>query len=103
MSKLKDSDSVEPVMQTLVATQVQVFPMREPTGKTLALARVILNDQLQLTGLRVVNGSVGLFVAYPNDPSYKGEDFRSLFYPITRDLREHIEQAVIAKYQEVIK
>ena len=102
MSKLKDLDSVEPVMPTLVATQVQVFPLREPLGKTQALARVVLNDQLQLTGLRIVDGCNGLFVSYPNDPSYKGDDYRAMFYPLTKDFREHIEQAVLAKYQEAV-
>ena len=98
MSKLKDLDRVD--MPTLVATQVQVLPLREPLRKTKAFARVVLNDQLQLTGLRIVDGSNGLFVSYPNDPSYKGDDYRSLFYPLTKELREHIEQAVLAEYQE---
>lgn len=82
-------------------TTMQVYLMDNPMGKTKATARVMLNEQLQLTGLRVVEGSYGLFIAYPNDPSYKGEDYRSLFYPVTRELREHIEQAVLAKYHEL--
>lgn len=87
---------------TLSVTAVQVYPLREPVGKTRAMARVVLADQLQLTGLRIVDGSNGLFVAYPNDPSYKGDDYRSLFYPLTRDLRDHIEGKVLEKYQEEI-
>lgn len=100
-AKLKPSDRVEAVIQPLVATQVQVFPMRDAIGKTRALARVVLNDQLQLTGLRIMDGFMGLFVSYPNDPSYKGEDYRSIFYPITKELREHIETVVLAKYAEL--
>lgn len=83
-------------------TQVQVYPLAEPIGKTKALARVVLNDEIQLTGLRVIDGTNGLFVAYPNDPGYKGEDFRSIFYPITRELREHIEEVVLVKYHEMV-
>ena len=100
-AKLKLSDRVEPVIQTLVATQVQVYPLKEALGKTRALARVVLNDQLHLTGLRILDGSMGLFVSYPNDPSYKAEDYRSIFYPITKELREHIETVVLAKYAEL--
>lgn len=81
-------------------TSLQVYVLKESTVKTKALARVLLDDEIQLTGLRVVNGHNGLFVAYPNDPSYKGDDYRSLFYPVTRSLRDHIEETVISKYKE---
>lgn len=88
---------------TLKVTFVQIAMVNAPTGKTKALARVQLNDALQLTGLRVVEGCNGMFVAYPNDPGYKGDDYRSIFYPLTTDLREEIECAVLTKYQEETK
>lgn len=87
----------------LAVTQCQVYPLKEAIGKTRAFARVVLNDQLQLTGLRIMDGSMGLFVSYPNDPSYKGEDYRSVFYPITRELREHIEEVVLAEYNKALE
>ena len=83
---------------TYRCTNVQVFQVKEPTGKTRALARVVLDDQMQLTGLRVIGGTNGLFVSYPNDPSYKGDDYKSLFFPVTRELRDHIEECVIWCY-----
>ena len=86
----------------LKVTSCQVYPLEAPTGKTIALCRVVLNDELQLTGLRVVDGSNGLFVAYPNDPTYKGDDYRSLFYPITKELREHIEDVVLSQYESQV-
>ncbi len=103
-AKLKASDRVEPVMHDrLIVTHIDVFPLKEAIGKTRAFARVVLNDQLQLTGLRIMDGSMSLFVSYPNDPSYKGEDYRSIFYPVTRELRDHIEEVVLAKYAEAMK
>ena len=88
----------------LAVTNVQVFPFKEGAymGKTKALATIVLNDQIQIRGLRVMEGEYGLFVRYPNDPFYKGEDFRSLVMPITRQLREHIENCVLEKYQAAI-
>lgn len=96
----KDSVAVfkGPVSQV---TSCQVFICEEPQGKTVALARVVLNGEMQLTGLKVMDGSNGLFVAYPHDPGYKGDDFRSIFYPLTRELREHIEETVLIKYRDV--
>lgn len=89
---------------TLQVTNVQVFPFKEgpSLGKIKALAQVVLNDQLQIRGLRVMEGEYGLFVGYPADPFYKGEEFRSVVAPITRALREHIEACVLDKYQQAI-
>ena len=84
----------------LAVTKVQVYPFRDGAicGKILALATVVLNDQLTIRGLRVMDGEYGMFVGYPNDPFYKGEDLRSIVFPITRALREHIENCVLEKY-----
>jgi len=84
-------------------TSVDVYPVRTPQGKVRAFARVALDDELQLTALRVYEGRKGLFVSYPNDPSYTGEEYRQLFFPLTRDFREKLEVAVLKKYHEAIK
>lgn len=82
----------------LAVTSVQLFPFREDIkfGNIRGLATVVLNEQLLIRGLRVMDGENGLFVAYPNDP--KTEDCRSLVFPLTRALREHIENCVLEKY-----
>jgi stage V sporulation protein G len=85
----------------MMVTHVQVYPLAEAVGRTRAFARVVLDDQLQLTGLRVIEGTNGLFVSYPNDPSHRGEDYRSIFYPVTSELRDHVESVVLGKYLEV--
>ena len=84
----------------LAVTQVQVYPFQQgpSMGHLLGLASVVLNDQFQIRGLRIMDGENGLYVGYPNDPFYKGEDFRSVCCPITRQLREHIENCVLEKY-----
>lgn len=88
----------------LAVTQVQVFPFKEgpSMGHMKGLAYVVINDQFMVRGLRVMDGEHGLFVGYPNDPFWKGEDFRSICCPITRQLREHIENCVLEKYQAAI-
>lgn len=84
----------------LSVTAVQVFPFREGAnvGKMLGLANVVLNNQLQISGLRIMDGVNGMFVGYPPNPLFKGEDLRSSVFPITRALREHIENCVLEKY-----
>lgn len=88
----------------LAVTNCQVFPFKDSLtlGKIKALATIVLNDQIQIRGLRVMDGEYGLFVGYPADPYYRGEDFRTICLPITRQLREHIENCVLEKYQAAI-
>ena len=85
----------------LAVTQVQVYPFKQVPnmGNVMGMASIVLNDQFQVRGLRIMDGENGLFVGYPNDPFYKGEDFRSVCFPMTRQLREHIENCVLEKYR----
>lgn len=87
--------------ECLSVTNVQVFPFRDGAklGNMLGVANVVLNDQLKISGLRIMDSVNGLFVGYPPDPFYKGEDLRSAVFPITRALREHIENCVLEKYR----
>ena len=89
----------------LRVTQVKVFPFRDgpSMGHIKALATVVLNDQLHLRGLKVMDGKNGLFVGYPVDPFYKGEEYRSIFSPITRKLREEIEIKVLEEYMDSVE
>ena len=85
----------------LQVTQVQLFPFKESVsmGHIKGLATVVLNDQLIIRSLRIMEGVNGLFIGYPLDPFFKGEELRSITNPLTRALREHIENVVLEKYQ----
>lgn len=83
----------------LEVTSAQVFPVNTE-GKLRAFARIVLSDQIQLTSLRIYEGSIGLFVSYPNDPMHKGEDYRQLFYPVEKSLRDRIERSVLLEYSK---
>ena len=96
----KKKATEEKAFDCLAVTNVQVYPFRDGArcGNILGLATVVLNDQLTIRGLRIMGGENGLFVGYPADPFYKGEDLRSSVFPITRALREHIENCVLEKF-----
>lgn len=67
-------------------TKVDVYPFKEGAyiGHVKAIANIVLNDQIQVRGLRVMDGKNGLFVGYPV-------------------LRQHIEKSVLEKYDEATK
>ena len=100
MTKTEEKE-ISSAFDCLAVTQVRVFPLKEgpSMGRIKGYATITLNDQFQIRGLRIIEGDLGLFVGYPNDPFYKGDDYRSVCFPITRQLREHIETCVLEKYQ----
>lgn len=103
MTQAKESETTS-AFDCLAVTQVQVFPFKEgPSfGHLKAIACIVLNDQFLIRGLRVMEGENGLYVGYPFDPFYKSEEYRSIYTPMSRQLREHIENVVLEKYQAAI-
>lgn len=88
--------------ECLTVTDVKVYPFSQSQGLNhiKGLATIVFNDQFTVRGLRVMDGENGLFVGYPNDPFYKGDELKCICQPISRQLREHIENVLLEKYQE---
>lgn len=104
-SKIQESKGdTKGTFDCLAVTSVQVYPFKDSPslGHIKGMAQIVLNDQFIVRGLRIMDGENGLFVGYPADPFYKGEEFRSQCFPMTRQLREHIEDCVLEKYQQAI-
>ena len=101
MNKKTEEKETSSAFDCLAVTQVKVYPFKEgpSMGKMLAMASIVLNDQLLVRHLRIMDGENGLYVAYPNNPFYNGEDFHAVCFPMKRQLREHIENCVLEKYQ----
>lgn len=70
------------------------------SGKLRAFASVSVRG-LSLNSLRVYEGSKGLFVSYPNDPAHSGEDYRQIFFPLRKELRNEIERVVLKTYNDL--
>lgn len=92
-----------PTVPSLQVTACQVYPFDASTSELKALATIIISDAIQIRDLGIKVGPNGqLYVEYPPDPLHKGIIGRSICSPITKELRDHIETAVLAKYQESI-
>ena len=81
-------------------TEVKIYKLND--NNVLALATITIDNELVITGLKILKGQNGLFVAMPSKKNAK-EDSEKKYYdiafPITRDAREVIQQAVLDKFQ----
>lgn len=70
------------------------------SGNTLALASVTFNNQFAVTGIKVMNGKKGLFVAMPQRKDKNG-NYHSIAFPTTKEFRKHLEQIIINEFNRV--
>ncbi len=84
--------------------QVNVTNVRirkiENKNRLKAVATVTFDDCFVIHELRLIEGKNGLFVAMPSRKNNRGE-FQDVCHPITKELRQHLEEAVIKSYNEV--
>jgi len=69
-------------------------------NRMMAIASITLNEAFVVHDIRVIDGHNGLFVAMPSKRTPDGE-FRDIAHPIHAKMRTVIEDAILAKYEEV--
>lgn len=100
------NDEVQRDSKTELVTKVQVFPFKEGInlGHLRGLATVQISNAFTIRGLRVMQRDDGqMFVGYPVDPFYKGEDYRYIVEPLNEDVKAAVEHAVLAKWHEAMQ
>lgn len=80
-------------------TQVRVFPVDE--DKLKAFVSVIFDDCFVVSDIKIIQGTVGLFVSMPSKRRKNGT-FRDIAHPLNTETRRRIEETIIAKYREVV-
>ena len=80
-------------------TEVKVFPVKKDNEKLKAYASVTFDDCFVVTGIKIVNGSNGLFVAMPSNKGADGE-FHDVAFPINKETREFLQDTILKKYND---
>lgn len=87
----------------IIVTDIKIFPFKDTgIGHIRALANIILNDAIMIRGLRIMKSDNGLFLDYPVDPFFNGMGYRSIIAPMTREVREYIENEVLKQYHKEV-
>jgi len=77
-------------------TEVRVTLRDE--NKLKAFVSITFDNCFVVRGLKVIEGAKGTFVAMPSRRRGTGE-FRDIAHPINNEMREKIEDAVLAEYR----
>lgn len=71
-------------------------------GKMRAVVSVTFDDAFVVHDIKIIEGNDKMFVAMPSRKTPTGE-FKDIVHPITTDMREELQKAIIAKYEEFLK
>ena len=80
---------------------VRTYPILEPKNNVMANASVTINDLIAINGIRVVEGSNGLFATMPQTKDSKG-NYRDVAFPVTKELRQQLNEAIVNQYAKDI-
>ena len=82
-------------------TDIKVRKMTSE-GKMKAIVSVTLDNMLVIHDIKVIEGQEKMFVAMPSRKNAEGE-YKDIVHPITPQMREMIQNAILAKYEEALK
>jgi len=73
---------------------------KDDKDKLMAFAKVVLNDQFIIHGVRIYEGVNGAFMTFPQDNSDKNKTGAKMdiCHPTTAELRNYISEQVMAEY-----
>jgi stage V sporulation protein G len=82
-------------------TDVRIRPVDKEDVKMKAIASITIDGEFVIHDIKVINGEKGLFIAMPSKKDGNGE-YKDIAHPINTATRTHIQDVVIAKYEEVV-
>lgn len=81
---------------------VRVYPHNQEGNSTKAFASVTVEDLIAIKGIRVVEGTKGLFVTMPQSKDNEG-NYHDIAFPVSGDLRKAMNKAILDEFKEVTK
>jgi stage V sporulation protein G len=81
-------------------TEVRITLRNE--DKLKAFANVTFDEEFVIRGLKIINGTNGYFVSMPSRKRSDGTH-QDIAHPINNKMREKLEKAVLAAYEDELK
>lgn len=94
----QQSKEVEQQKQDL-PLEVRIHSIR-PNESIKAMASVNIGDAFAIRGVKVVEGSKGLFVSMPSMKI--GNEYKDICFPITAESRDDLNKAVLEAYEQAV-
>ncbi len=90
-------------LQTVKLMQVTDIRVRKvnSVGKMKAVVSVTFDECFVVHDIKVIEGKERLFIAMPSRKTAEGE-FKDVAHPINPELRDELQNLILAKYEEAL-
>jgi len=79
-------------------TQVHVYPKEDQ--KVKGYASIVFEECFLINDIKIISGTHGCFISMPSRKRKNGK-FRDIAHPITKEMRERIENSIFDEYEKV--
>lgn len=86
-------------MNTKPVVKVERIHPLNGEGATKAFCDLLILDTFLVKGLRVVQGSEGLFVSMPREQGKDGKWYDT-FFPVSKEMRKGLQELVLESFEE---
>ena len=75
-------------------TDIRIFPINNKKSNCCAMVSITLANVFCISGIKIMDGSKGLFVAMPSAKNKKDE-WHDICYPITKEFRKVMSDSIL--------
>lgn len=86
-------------MSNLTITSTKILPISNGKGGCVAIAQLVFNDSLKLTGIKLIDNGSHRYISYPRNMSNKQK--KSFFFPVNKEIAESINDRLWADYNKL--
>jgi stage V sporulation protein G len=83
-----------------VITGIRISPIHNKKSNCCAMVSVTLANVFCITGIKIMDGSKGLFVAMPSAKNKKDE-WHDICYPITKEFRKVMSDSILNAFDSL--
>ena len=91
----------ESTERTPLEYDVNIYPSKDG-GTQKASATVNIGGQFAIRGIKIIEGSKGLFVSMPSYKAGNGE-YKDICFPCTKEAKADFDQKVLAAYHQTME
>ena len=84
----------------ITSVRITKIEPKESTNKLVAVASIVVDDEVAIHGIKIINGEKGLFIAMPSKRNNDGT-YSDIVHPINSSAREVIQSVILDEYETI--
>ena len=83
-----------------IISDIRIFPINNKKSNCCAMVSITLANVFCISGIKIMDGSRGLFVAMPSAKNKKDE-WHDICYPITKEFRKVMSDSILNAFDSL--